>query len=133
MAFPLLFPKPQRNFKGQRWVRISIRTLHIISMAFLLGGVAQGISFSELHLSLLATIGSGLLFVALELYCTFIWLFQLKAWVVILKMILMVAAGFSPQAALELFLAAIIIGSISSHMPGKYRYYSFWHGREIKE
>ncbi len=133
MASSIFFPSPQRNFKGQRWARISLRTLHLISIAFLVGGVAQGVSIAEMPHSFWSTIVTGLLFTALELFSTFRWLFQLKGWAVLLKMVLLAAAYLSPEAALEFLLAAIVIGGISSHMPGKYRYYSLLHGKEIKE
>ena len=42
--------------------------------------------------------------------------------------------GFSfVELVAAMVVLAIIIGGISSHMPGKYRYYSIWHGRVIKE
>ena len=37
-----LFDSPRREFAGQRWVRIGVRTAHLIAMAFLDGGVAVG-------------------------------------------------------------------------------------------
>ena len=42
MTQSILFPIPRREFKGQRWVRIALRTVHLASMAFLVGGVAVG-------------------------------------------------------------------------------------------
>ena len=51
----------------------------------------------------------------------------------IVKALLLASAAAAPDSALELLVVAIIIGGISSHMPGRFRYYSLWHGREIKE
>lgn len=132
-ASSLFFPSPQRNFKGQRWVNISLRTAHLISMAFLVGGTALGNSPTDQPAALWATLVSGLLFIALEVFNTGIWLFQLKGLAVMVKVLLLSAAVVAPDSAVTLLVIAIVIGGISSHMPAKYRYYSLWHGRIVKE
>ena len=128
-----LFPKPMRDFKGQRWVRIFVRTWHLLSMGFLLGGSGYGLTLAEQPFALWNTFLSGMVFSLLELYATAIWLFQLKGQAVAVKFLLLGAAVVSPQNALAFLVTAVIIGGISSHMPGKYRYYSIYHGRVIKE
>ena len=128
----LFFPQPLRDFRGQRWVRISIRTLHLISMGLLVGGVARGAAPADLQWEVWSTLLTGLAFVAVELYGSCIWLFQLKGWAVIVKMLLLASVLAAPHSALPLLIVAIVIGGISSHMPGKYRYYSPLHGRVIK-
>ncbi len=133
MAGSLWFPQPTRDFNGQRWLRISLRTVHLISMAFLVGGVALGHSVTDLPVSLWGTVLSGMVFVGVELHQSFVWLFQLKGLAVGVKALLLVGAAIAPRSALAMLVLAIIIGGISSHMPGKYRYYSIWHGKVIKE
>ncbi|HKI98472.1 MAG TPA: hypothetical protein VKB51_08385 [bacterium] len=129
----LLFPKPKRDFPYQRWVRISVRTWHLLSMGILLGGTAHGLALSDQPLGLWMTFGSGLVFVALELYGSCVWLLQLKGWAVIAKLLLLGAAVASTGTSLPYLIAAVVIGGISSHMPGKYRYFSPFHGRVVKE
>lgn len=114
-------------------MRIILRTIHLIGMAFLVGGVAQGLPMAELRHAYWTTVGSGLLFVAAELFSTFIWLFQLKGWAVIIKMGLLAGAMLVPDRALAFLITAIVIGGISSHMSGRYRYYSLIHRRVMKE
>ncbi len=133
MTSSLFFPSPQRNFKGQRWVRISLRTAHLISMAFLVGGTAQGYAPTDQPAALWATFVSGLLFIALEVFNTGVWLFQVKGLAVMVKVLLLASAVAAPGSGVTLMVIAIVIGGISSHMPGKYRYYSLWHGRIVKE
>lgn len=133
MSSSLLFPSPRREFTGQRWVRISIRTAHLVAMAFLVGGVAGGNAPLEATYAFWGTVATGVAFVALELYNTGVWLFQLKGLAVMVKVLLLAAAAAAPDSALGLLIVSIVIGGISSHMPGRYRYYSIWHGREIKE
>ena len=133
MASSFLFPSPKRSFTGQRWVRISLRTAHLLSMAFLFGGTAQGYAPLEQPVALWATLVTGLAYIAVELFDSGVWLIQLKGLAVIVKVLLLGGAVAAPDSALALMVAAIVIGGISSHMPGRFRYYSIWHGRVIKE
>ena len=110
-----------------------MRTVHLISMVFLVGGVALGHLVTDLPVSLWGTVLSGMLFVGVELHQSFVWLFQLKGLAVGVKALLLVGAAMAPRSALGMLVLTIIIGGISSHMPGKYRYYPIWHGRVIKE
>ena len=73
--FPFLFPSPQREFSGQRWLRISLRTAHLITMALLVGGVAGGAAPLELVFAFWGTVATGVAFVALELFNTGVGLF----------------------------------------------------------
>ena len=133
MSPSFLFPSPKREFKGQRWVRIGMRTAHLIAIAFLTGGVAQGHSPLELEAAFWGTVLSGMVYVGIELFNSGVFLFQLKGLAVIVKSLLLAAAAVAPESALALLVIAIVIGGISSHMPGKFRYYSPWHGRIVKE
>ncbi|MCZ6556758.1 MAG: hypothetical protein O7A69_03155 [SAR324 cluster bacterium] len=60
-------------------------------------------------------------------------MFQFKGPAVVVKSLLLVAAAAAPDSAPAILLIAIVIGGISSHMPGKYHYHSPWHGRIVKE
>ena len=133
MWHSVLFPKPKRSFPGQRWVRISVRTWHLLSMGFLLGGTAHGLTLAEQPWGLWGTLLSGLVFMAVELHASCIWLLQLKGIAVLAKLILLWSAGLASTGSLAYLIAAVVIGGISSHMPGKYRYYSPYHGQVVKE
>jgi hypothetical protein len=133
MLRELLLPRPKREFPAQRWVRIGVRTWHLLSMGYLLGGTAQGLALADQPFGLWGTLASGLVFAALELYASCIWLFQLKGLAVIAKLLLLGAAAVSSGSGMPYLIAALVIGGISSHMPGKYRYYSPYHGAVTKE
>lgn len=133
MIKSLLFPSPLRDFPAQRWVRISVRTWHLASMAALFGGVVQGFAIPDLPLAVWHTALSGGLFVALELYNSCVFLLQLKGLAVVLKLALLGAAVASPDYSTVWLVVAIVVGGISSHMPGRYRYYSIFHGEIVKE
>ncbi len=129
----LMFPKPPRDFPGQRWVRIALRTAHLISMAVLTGGVSMGAAPLSMAPAFWTTLLTGVLLVGVEWFYSGVWVFQLKGIAVMAKILLLGAAAAAPHSALGLLVAAIVIGGVSSHMPGKYRYYSLWHGRVVKE
>jgi hypothetical protein len=133
MSKSILFPVPMRQFAGQRWLRISLRTWHLMSMAFLVGGTAAGLPFAEQPVAMWGTVLSGALFIAVELYASCIFLAQLKGVAVLVKILLLWAALISRDNGLSYLLASIVIGGISSHMPGRFRYYSLFHGRVVKE
>ena len=133
MLRSILFPKPMREFPAQRWVRISVRTCHLLSMGYLLGGAALGVPLQELTFGLWGTLISGGVFAAMELYASGVWLLQLKGQAELAKLVLMGAALLTSGSPMPYLIIAVIIGGFSSHMPGRYRYYSVFHGRVIKE
>jgi hypothetical protein len=133
MLKSILFPSPVRSFKGQRWVRISLRSGHLISMGLLLGGYAGGLAMAQLTGPLWWTIATGAAFVCVELYCSCIFLLQLKGIAVVVKALLLLAAWMAPSVALPCMVTAVAIGGVSSHMPGALRYFSPLHGKVIKE
>ncbi len=133
MLKALLFPAPLRSFPGQRWVRITLRTVHLLSMGLLMGEFAAGVPLQQLAGPFWWTLGSGLVFVAIELHSSCIFLLQLKGIAVLAKTLLFVFAWVEPERAMSCFVFSVIIGGVSSHMPGKYRYFSPLHGRVIKE
>ena len=125
-------PVTLRTFPGIRWLRIALRTAHLIAMGLLVGGVAGGASSSDLTAALWGTFLSGALFVAIELYQSVQFVFQVKGIAVLVKLLLLMGAVEWPESALPFLIAAIVIGGISSHMPGKYRHYSILHGRPLQ-
>lgn len=133
MLKALLFPSPLRSFPGQRWVRISIRTVHLLSMGLLIGGFAAGVPLQHLAGPFWWTLGSGVVFVAVELHASCIFLLQLKGIAVLTKTLLFLLAWAEPDRAMTCFVISVIIGGVSSHMPGKFRYFSPLHGRAVKE
>lgn len=125
-------PATLRTFPGIRWVRIALRTAHLIAMGLLIGGVAGGASSSGLSAALWGTFLSGALFVAIELYQSALFVFQVKGIAVLVKLLLLVLAVERPESALPFLIVAVVIGGISSHMPGRYRHYSLLHGRPLQ-
>jgi hypothetical protein len=109
---------------------IALRTLHIAAVGILLGGHAFEVTAVRLLPWLYLSIISGAGLIGLELYSSCKWLYQGKGVLVMLKLLLAAVAVFWEQR-FWLLLAALVVGSVGSHMPGRFRYYSIIHRRVI--
>ena len=125
---PGVTPRP---LPGVRAIRTSLRTTHLLAFGSLYGGHIYGIEPSRLVPALLATLATGGVLMALEMYRTPLWLGQVRGVATLVKIALVAAvAGYWGHRVWLLTIAAII-GGVVSHMPGRYRYYSLIHGRPI--
>ncbi len=129
--FSVLFPQPPRHVPGERGINIALRTAHLMTSGILLGGHAFDIPAHRLILLLYLTIASGVGLILLELYSSCRWIYLGKGVVVILKVALVIAAGVWWEQRLVFLLLVVLIGSVGSHMPARFRYYSLLHGRTI--
>lgn len=113
----------------KRWSKISLRTLHLLAVA----GVGGGILFAlekDLWVSYwwLALV-SGVLMMLMDIAANPVWIVQVRGLVIILKLILLVLLGSYPGWDSFLLAVIIIISAVVSHAPGKLRYYSLYHHR----
>lgn len=129
--YHVCFPEPPRPVPYARGMNIALRTLHIAAVGILLGGHMFEIASGRLLLWLWLSIVSGAGLIGLELYSSCQWLYQGKGVCVVLKLVLIGAVAFFWEQRVWLLLVALVIASISSHMPGRWRYYSFLHRRVI--
>jgi hypothetical protein len=67
----------------------------------------------------------------LELYSSCKWFYQGKGVLVLVKLLLTAAVAVFWEYRVWLLLAVLVIGSVGSHMPGRFRYYSLLHRRVI--
>lgn len=124
----IFFPDPDREFRGERGLRTLIRTVHLASMGILLGGHVFDVPVERLIPALAATVASGLAFMAVELYCSCHWMFQVRGMLTISKIALVCLVPAFWEYRVAILLAVLIIGSVGSHMPTKYRYHSVLTG-----
>ena len=124
----ILFPDPDREFPCERGLRTAIRTVHLASMGILLGGHVFDVPAERLMPALILTIGSGAAFACVELYCSFHWLFQIRGLLTLSKLVLVGLVPFFWEYRIAILLAVLILGSVGSHMPTKYRYLSVLTG-----
>jgi hypothetical protein len=121
----------RRPLPGVRAVRITLRTAHLLTFGTLYGGHVYGVSAEQLQPALFATLATGGALMALELSRSPIWLMQIRGLATMTKVALIAAVSVWWDLRLVLLTMAAIIGGVSSHMPGRFRYYSVVHGRVI--
>ncbi|WP_457668723.1 hypothetical protein [Thiolapillus sp.] len=130
-ASSLLFPASSRFFPGQRWVNISLRTLHLIGLSGTgYGFLGNGANFNW-RVFLLLTILSGSAMMLISIWSNGIWLLQLRGQVIMVKLALLGLILVQPLYHAELFITVIVLSGLISHAPGNTRYYSLFHGRRI--
>ena len=127
----ILFPTTPRHVPCERGINIALRTAHLMTAGVLLGGHTFDIPAHRLTLLLYLTIASGAGLILLELYSSCRWIYLGKGVMVSLKIALVIAASVWWEQRVMLLLLVVLIGSVGSHMPARFRYYSLVHGRTI--
>jgi hypothetical protein len=94
-------------------------------MALVVGGIPFGGDFQTLRGPILATVASGALLFAIDLAKDLAILAQGSGAAVLLKLGLLGMGLLQPAARLPWYLAATLLASIGSHMPGTWRHFSF--------
>ncbi len=123
-----VFPERMRFLPGSRAMSIALRTFHLAAFGMLLGGHAFGVAAERLLASLYLTILSGLGLMALEIYAVGLyWLILGKGIMVLVKLALLLVIPFFWEARVPLLLLVVALASVGSHMPARYRHYSFVH------
>lgn len=120
----ILFPSKPRSYPGDRWVNITLRSIHLIGIAGTGGGFLFDLPATQYlpfwHLAL----GTGSLLVLLYVWENGRWLLQVKGMAVMFKLLLLFLAGHMPQWRAELFVVIVLISGVVAHAPGKVRGYS---------
>lgn len=116
----------------KRWSKISFRTLHLVSVAGVGGGILFGLDKTLwLNYWWLALV-SGALLMLIDAVSNPVWLVQLRGITVYLKLILLVLMVSYPAWGSYLLLIIIVISGVISHAPSNLRYYSVYHGKIIR-
>ena len=121
----ILFPTQSRAFPGQRWLSISLRTLHLIGLAGVGAGFLFQLAFTHWQAYLMLIVLTGLAMVVLEIWSNGIWLLQLRGLATMIKLLLL---SITLLIGLDTYIliTVIIISAVLSHAPGKVRYYSLF-------
>jgi len=122
-----------RDFRGLRWLRTSLRTAHIAAFSGLVGGHVFDASSTQLTPWLYASIASGAALVALNLYQTTRWLREVRGVAIMFKLALLCVIPFWWQARIPVLFAIIVLSSYVSHMPGRYRYWVIGDGPPLRK
>jgi len=127
----LIFPSQSRGFPGKRWTDIILRTIHLIGLLGLAGGILFNVEKSLWHPYFLATIVSGIAMIAISLWSNAKWLLQNRGLSIIIKLVFLMFIPIFPDWEFLLLIIVVVISGVSSHAPARFRYYSIFHGKEI--
>jgi hypothetical protein len=116
----------------KRWIKISLRTLHILALAGVGGGVFFGLDKGLWINYWWLALASGGLMMLMDIISNSVWLVQVRGVTMFLKLILLLFLGSYPDWDSLLLVVIIIISAAISHAPSKLRYYSFYHKKIIR-
>ena len=116
----------------RRWSKISLRTLHIIAVAGVGGGVLFGFGMERWEPYWWLSVISGVLLVLIDALANPVWLIQVRGLAVYIKLVLLVLLWKLPAWDVTLLLAIIVLSAVISHAPSNLRYYSLYHGKVIR-
>jgi hypothetical protein len=123
--------QPLRALLTPRAWNIALRTAHIATVGVLLGGHIFSIQAARLLPWLYGAIGSGALLLALEVYPGWrSWLFEGRAIMIVAKLSLLCLVPWFWNYRVAILLVVLVIGSAGSHLPRKFRHYS-WLQRRV--
>ena len=119
--------KPMSRECFKRWSKISLRTLHLLAVAGVGGGILFGLD-KDLWLSYWwLALTTGAVMMLIDMISNPVWLLQVRGLTVLLKLILIGLLGRYPGYDSILLVFVIVISAVISHAPGKLRYYSVYH------
>lgn len=126
------FPERPRRVPGARAHSLVLRALHLVGVAFLLGGHAAGASAESLFPWLVLAVASGAGLVGLEILTWGLYWFALaKGMGVLVKLALLLVIPFAWEARVPILVLVLVGAALTSHMPARLRNYSFLHGRVL--
>jgi hypothetical protein len=128
----LLLPLPPRRLPHARAWNVVFRTAHLAAVGTLLGGHVFGVPHDRLLVWLWVSIGTGGMLMAIEAFATLDWLMQVSGLLVLFKLLLLVLILFAWDSRVTILYTVVAIAGIGSHMPGKYRHYSVYYGRNMR-
>lgn len=122
----LLFPREYREFPKQRLVLNTLRALHILCFSILVGGLFFDQPREFLLPWAIAVIASGLSMFAIDLYNSFIALFEIRGMAILVKIGLLLLVPLTDDwARLAVIFTVLIFSSFISHSSRKVRHYNF--------
>jgi hypothetical protein len=121
--------EPSRRPGWMRWLDVVLRAAHVLVISLLLGGVFFKIPGNHLYQWRYLAIGTGFTLIVSEVLHSLHWPYQGRGVMVFIHVVLFSLACLLPRQAVVCLLAALIIGMLGSHMPKKFRHWSFIHGR----
>jgi hypothetical protein len=110
-----------------RSINITMRTAHIAVMAVLVGGRLFDVDHASLRLWHALTSLTGVLLLVSEASHSRHWVYQARGLIVFAHVGAFALVAAAPAVARPAVVAALIIGSVGSHLPKAVRKWSFRH------
>jgi len=107
-----------------RPIEVALRSVHIVSMALVLGGIPWGGTFETLRVPIIATLVSGVLLLAACLRWGCFNLTQGAGWAFLAKLGLLGLGNLFEGARLPLYMASALVASVGSHMTSSWRHFT---------
>lgn len=130
--FNVFFPREEREFRGDRWVSISLRTLHLIGLIGVGGGFLFQAEEATWRPYWMLCAGSGAALICLYIWYSAIWVIQLRGLVILFKLGLLLCLPLVEGYEVHVLILIVVLSGIISHAPGDVRYYSIFHGRRLE-
>ncbi len=115
----------------KRWTKISLRTLHLLAVAGVGGGILFGLEKDLWMNYWWLAMASGGLMMLIDMIPNPVWIVQVRGLSILSKLILFAFLGCYPGWDGYLLVIIIIISGVISHAPGNLRYYSVYHRKVI--
>lgn len=119
----ILLPDTPRYLRGERWLNITLRALHLVGVAGIGGGFLFDQDPAAWEAYWYLCIVTGVALVALYLWSTCTWLFELKGLAIVIKTLMLAIAVTWPAARAESFIAILILSGLIAHAPARVRGY----------
>ncbi|OHB80079.1 MAG: hypothetical protein A2W31_14655 [Planctomycetes bacterium RBG_16_64_10] len=111
---------------------IGFRTVHLGVSGILFGGHVFDVVDQRLRFWLGASILTGVGLMGLEAYPSSSWVYQGRGVCVLVKLLLLISIAWLWEWRVAILALVVVIASVGSHMPGRYRYFSLVHRRVLE-
>ena len=127
----ILFPEPVRVFPHARGWNIAFRTAHIAVTGIVFGGHVLNVSAERLLIWLYLSILTGICLIVIQAYPSCRWCYQGRGIFVFCKLLLLCSIPWLWDYRVPILVAVIVIASVGSHMPARFRYYPVVHRKVL--
>jgi hypothetical protein len=112
---------------------IALRTTHICVTGVLIGGHVFGVGAAQLTPWLYIAVITGLVLMAVEAYPSWRYFCEGRGVMVLAKVAVLCMIPWFWSARVFMLAVVVILASIGSHMPRRFRHYSLVEGRVIEK
>ena len=114
-----------------RSLRTTLRTAHTLAFGTYYGGHVFSVAPEGLLPALAAVMVTGGAFMAFEIWRAPVWVAQIRGVACYLKLALLLSVAACWEYRIAILTLVVVIATVISHAPGRVRYYSLLHMREV--